>query len=471
MAAPKSQIEINSAEPEEKKESAPFKRKDESQQWAKFMKPNYEQSQSSPFFGAKPDYSHLLQKLKEHECEHHLNKDGSVTFYPAPYLSDNELGSKQLPQVSFIDSKQFKNIMAETSCSKMEASFDYGAEVVARPNDVHGFVASLEIAFFKHYPLALSPSQIWILLLQSLGMHIDQNAEKLRDKFVRHKNKKDLVVERPNFVKGSRKNKWDGVILEFVEKIDKNTVGDVVGLLDTAYSDTSLVEKIAGKVAIMDIMKHYFNFVMMCGCGFPQITLRGTKEDWVALKKKLEAVLKQKVDRQFGAKWGSAVLPVIDRFVAAFDGDIDCLFWNSMLRRGAAGGSFPGVTGRTDIERRNKELFYSGWFNVFFPLINGSGMSYHREADLADAATFDENEACEPYAESAEYVQCGLDGGAYGPKMELLPSGISAAPVQYIDVATQKQYDMKFIAGFIGCEQNAETLEVAPKIGWLIAEK
>ena len=58
------------------------------------------------------------------------------------------------------------------------------------PNDLHAFIVSIEIAYFKHYPLKLSPSQIWILILQSIGIHIDQNAEKLRDKFVSHQDKK-----------------------------------------------------------------------------------------------------------------------------------------------------------------------------------------------------------------------------------------------------------------------------------------
>jgi len=318
-------------------------------------------------------------------------------------------------------------------------------------------------------------SQIWLLVLQALGMHIDQNSEALRKRFVNHDGKKTLTVERPNFVKGSKDNEWDGVIEEFVQQIDGNTVKDTVDLMDTNYSTTSAVEQIAGKVAIMDMMKHYFEYVMRCGCGFPQITLKGTKDDWILLKKKLEAILKQKVLKEFGVKWATAIMPVIDRFIAAYDGDIDCLFWNSMLRRGAAGGSMPGISGQTNIDRRNKELYYSGWFNIFFPLINPSGRGYgygmadksQKQADLK----FEDNNHCVAYSDSNEYVTCGLDGGAYGPKMEKLPSGISSAPVKYVDVKTGKNYDMKFVAGFIGCAQDEKTLEVSPKIGWLIGEK
>ena len=153
---------------EEKKEveAVSFRRKDESAQWAEYMKPK-------GYIGKgrfqKPDYSHLLDALRKYKPAFHLNKDGSVTFYPTPYLSNKELGSALLQQVPFDKSNQFQNIMTEVECTKLEASFDSEATVISAPNDVHGFIATLEIAFFKHYPLSLSVSQIWLLILQGLG--------------------------------------------------------------------------------------------------------------------------------------------------------------------------------------------------------------------------------------------------------------------------------------------------------------
>ena len=281
----------------------------------------------------KKDFSALFEKLRAHKCEHRINDDGSVTFFPSPYLPHSELAREKRSKVPFAESVQYENIMKEVTCDakKLEAIYDTKATVVQAPNDVHGFIACLELAFFEHYPMALSPSVIWLLILQSLGMHIDNNAEKLRDKFVTHQDKKELTVDRPSFVKGSPDNAWDGVIEEFVAQIDKHTVEDVVSLLETDFSTTSAVERIAGKVAIMDLMKHYFVYRMAAGCGFPQITLTGTKKDWVAMKQKLTALLQNKVDKKFGKSWADAVMPVLDRFIDAFDGKIDCLFWNSMF--------------------------------------------------------------------------------------------------------------------------------------------
>ena len=175
---------------EEKKEMPSFKRKDESAQWKKYLNAD--------------KVKELLLKLKEYKCEYHMNQNGSVTFYPSPFLSDNELGKKVLNKIDFKQSKQFSNIMKETGCDihKLEALYDKNCKIIESPNDLHAFIVAIEIAYFKHYPLKLSPSQIWILILQSIGIHIDQNAEKLRKKFVTHEGKKDLIVERPDFVKG-----------------------------------------------------------------------------------------------------------------------------------------------------------------------------------------------------------------------------------------------------------------------------
>ncbi len=53
-------------------------------------------------------------------------------------------------------------------------------------------------AYSKHFPLKISPSQIFVMILQAIAINVDKNAEKLRDKFVKHQDKKKLVVIRPS---------------------------------------------------------------------------------------------------------------------------------------------------------------------------------------------------------------------------------------------------------------------------------
>lgn len=115
---------------------------------------------------------------------------------------------------------------------------------------------------------------------------------------------------------------------------------------------------------------------------------------------------------------------------------------------------------------------YSGWFNVLFPLVNPSGRGYGGGLNQkGDAPKFGDNRYCVAYSDSQDYVKCGLDGGVYGPKLKALPSGISSAPVLYVDAVEGNEYNMKFVAGFFGCTQDPKTLEVTPNVGWLIGEE
>src|SRR5689334_13050421 len=50
----------------------------------------------------------------------------------------------------------------------------------------HGFVAAVHHAFAGHYPLVVSPDDVWLCLAQGLALHLDVNAEALRGQLVRH---------------------------------------------------------------------------------------------------------------------------------------------------------------------------------------------------------------------------------------------------------------------------------------------
>ena len=50
--------------------------------------------------------------------------------------------------------------------------------------------------YFDHCPIWLSPNVIWQLILNKFSDYVDDNAEKLREKFVNFEGKKDLICIR-----------------------------------------------------------------------------------------------------------------------------------------------------------------------------------------------------------------------------------------------------------------------------------
>eukprot|EP00486_Rosalina_sp_Unknown_P000639 CAMPEP_0201567008 /NCGR_PEP_ID=MMETSP0190_2-20130828/7227_1 /ASSEMBLY_ACC=CAM_ASM_000263 /TAXON_ID=37353 /ORGANISM="Rosalina sp." /LENGTH=440 /DNA_ID=CAMNT_0047986463 /DNA_START=37 /DNA_END=1356 /DNA_ORIENTATION=+ len=369
-----------------------------------------------------------VQELYNHKAKYNINDNGSLTFHPTPNCKP---GNAKLPTAKI----PIKNLLQKQDCKSAACYSNPNDQIVQTyDNDTNSFISSSLEAWSNHYPFRMKVEHIWLLILQAVAVHVDKNAEKLRSKYVKHDGKKELTVEvspNPSY------EEWMGTIENFAAQIDKNTVKDTCEIFECDFSGSTLTERIATKVTIMDICKNYFSYVCMTNCGFPEVTLDGTKQDWIKLKSKTVKLLNTKVTKKFGSQWGEALLPLLDRFIVAFDGKIDCLFWNSMIKRGATYGS-------------GSRSWYSGWFNILFPFIEQRW-----------------NRFCVPYSMSLDYVSSG-DRNDYGNGNDTskYPMGIASAPVKWKRMG--KELELKFLAGFVGYTQDQKTMELCPNIGWCI---
>jgi len=331
------------------------------------------------------------------------------------------------------------------------------------------FVKSVHAAFFGHHPLVLSPDIIWQTIVQGLANHVDQNSEALRDKFVSHKGKEEIQISRPEFVKGSQENDWENVFPEFCEKIAQKCLDGTVELIKSDFSTTGPVEAICSYITVMDTVQHYFSYSMMCGCGFPSITLTGTPEDWEHVRKKAEGLHKYKLDW-----WLHALLPVLDQFVAAARGKPDSDFWRSLCFINT-GTSFPVYEPLT------------GWVNAFFPyLIKPGHESFGSFAETADGKakkSLEKNPCMSHYTVSAKskvnVENFGKDGASSdfrptgverGVELELFPPAMSSAPFLYLDDITQIKHTMAFFGGITCLVQHEKDGAIEPKMGWAVLD-
>ena len=268
------------------------------------------------------------------------------------------------------------SVASAMNCDKVEATFtDHASDEIKKIPILeqsfqmhHGFIRAAEIAWKSHFPLKIDPIHIWLLILQAVAMHVDKHSQLLRNKWVNFDGRKKLVVNRDDFVKGKlfvcwifvlfiivrvcfvvvcfvflwlfctlcypcaqtvffclmfllglrARNNWSEVVVSFCEQIDQHTAKDSVSLLEANFSNATIIDKIAAKITIMDICKSYFEFVVRTRCGFPRITLTGTKGDWIKIYQKTEKLLKDKVEPQWGKQWSQAVLPILQRYVFFF---------------------------------------------------------------------------------------------------------------------------------------------------------
>lgn len=79
--------------------------------------------------------------------------------------------------------------------------------------------------------------------------------------------------------------------------------------------------------------EQYFNHEMHTLCGIPNITLRGTLQDWKNVRSRAEQLLNKLVLPEFANMWKPVLLPVLDEFVNAYEGKVNAEFWQSCCKR------------------------------------------------------------------------------------------------------------------------------------------
>jgi hypothetical protein len=285
-------------------------------------------------------------------------------------------------------------------------------------------------AYALHYPLVLTPDAVWLCIAQGFAMHVSANAERLRDKFVKHQGLATIKVRRDDFIKGSPDNPWPEVFTEFSDAIAEH-IGRQRDLVVCDFSTTGPCERAASEIVLMNAMKHYFKYELETLCGIPEITLDGTIEDWKSIRSRARAL------DEYDLKWWTDALgPVLDQLVATSSGQVDVPFWEALFKQ-IDGSGGPWVT---------------GWINTLFP--------YLKRNNTAGAPI--RNAMVTNWARNAGR---GLDDA---PELSLIPPGISVVPFEWNYFG--QIYAMEFLGGYVGVAQDMDTLALRPAIGWAVRE-
>ena len=328
--------------------------------------------------------------------------------------------SKPLPQRNLEEAT--KNRIGRV---KPEAYSKTTRPTVESSGHTHAFVSAVNLAYAQHYPLVLSPDAIWMCVTQGFSQHVNANAEKLRKMFVEHEGKKEIVVRRDDFIKGSPNNPWPDVFDEFSKQIQKHVGDKTHDVLTPEFSTTGPTEKAAAQIVLMDSFKEYFSYTVMTLCGIPEITLEGTMDDWKKLRDRVLGLAPYDLDW-----WITALKPVLDQFVAAASGSVDREFWSNFYKRhGGSGG--PYIT---------------GWICTLFPY-TGKGKNLSRNPHLS---------------------RWQETGPFFGMTSCSFPAGLVSTPFKWIYYT--EEYPMHFYAGFMTITQDSQTLAIYPEIGWAVAD-
>jgi hypothetical protein len=340
-------------------------------------------------------------------------------------VSNVQAATKPLPEVPC------RQAVAAFLGSPIESCSRYHGHLVANVRS-HPLIGALHAAFATHRPICLSPDIIWLTLTQGLAHHINANAEQLRHQFVQHQGKPVIVIRRDDFVKASPENPWPEVFAEFSSRIREH-IGDAHGLIVADFSTTGPVERAASEVVLLDAMQAFFSYELHTACGIPSITLEGTVEDWMAIARRVG-----EFSRSDLAWWVEPLQPILEQFVKAARGKVKRKFWDSIYKwQGSRGSGSPHV---------------SGWIFTLFPYVNNSQARYGG----ISAPPLRRN----PWL--------GAFSARHGPGRDDFPSLPAKAPFLWNYLG--REYEMEFIGGLLGIQQDPQTLCLRPEVGWAIRE-
>lgn len=79
------------------------------------------------------------------------------------------------------------------------------------------------------------------------------------------------------------------------------------------FSQMTNAEDIAIKVTVMDACKNFFSYGMCTLCGFPEIELEGSDDDWMLLRSNSESLIRNRCTKDFSDFWCESLLPLLDK--------------------------------------------------------------------------------------------------------------------------------------------------------------
>ncbi len=156
------------------------------------------------------------------------------------------------------------------------------------------------------------------------------------------------------------------------------------------------------------------------------IYIEGSLSDWERIKENTQKLKGYNIDN-----WITALEPIIDEFINAKKGKINHEFWQSIYKsEGGSGGPY-----------------IKGWLIKLFPYI----VDFNHKPMVND---YIDKEPTDHFSGLKTYNFC---------------SGVSKADFVWNYLGSE--FDMEFVAGFIGIKQDKTTLTLRPEIGWAVKDK
>ena len=247
------------------------------------------------------------------------------------------------------------------SLENFQTNFPLAADLNGQNHRIeNAFVATVYKAYCEHYPLEFSVEDVWVAIAQGVSIHLNENAEKYRQLMVSHEGKKTLTLpvdslRIPDSARPTGGNKsvpainWSAAVREMGILIRDDMKTDMATLITTPFSATTPVEQAVFDCTLMDSVKSYYDYRFSLCCGLPQVTLRGSPDDFQQVIDRVKQLRTIFTDFNW---WLDTLLPHLQQLKASAEGKPDITWWQKVCH---------SVGGGSDIS------MLAGWLADFIP--------------------------------------------------------------------------------------------------------
>lgn len=221
----------------------------------------------------------------------------------------------------------------------------------------HPFVAMVGMAFANHHSIEIYPDDIWLLIMDGIRMHVKNNRDALKGKFIQDGSDTNIVIIDNSLTPQAPPTAWKRNISEIYDTLYLKLPEATKTAFDVDFSTSTAIDKFVSKTMLMAISSEYYTYTIMTLCGIPQIVIKGKKEDWEKLKSSFDN-LANILDMPW---WAEQIDPILNEFVNAFEKKYNMEFWKRIYKDVPAGeesGTVPKI---------------NGWITKFFPYIDKMG--------------------------------------------------------------------------------------------------
>ncbi|KAF5371829.1 hypothetical protein D9615_009572 [Tricholomella constricta] len=319
-----------------------------------------------------------------------------------------------------------------------QSSIDGTQEITVNKN---GFVLGALEAYNYHHNLLIRPDDVWIAILSQLNIYINAHAEDLRDKFVAHEGKKELLVR--SYAGTIENVDFGDLAVQMTGQLKANVKDEsLIPWVLPNFSTTTANDTVVCSILIMSTLKQYFKYTMQVCCGIPSITIEGTQADWQSILDRIDKI------PDFGqepTEWADMLRAILRRFVRAFEAggpQADKEFWEHMIHEESGSGIY----------------YISGWMSAFCAW-DASGVYIASKERRGAGRGFMSESGRHAWVHGLKF------DGVWFPRANSCPEGYAEVDVRVIQ--EPETFDCAMVAGHVGIsvsgQDQQDTIHMAPQ--------